>query len=342
MFERSDLERLAAYKGERPVVSLYLNMDPRLRDTRDAYRARLKGLLKQISGRAPADDVVAIETYFDREFNWAGRSVAVFSSQGEGGLWQVEQFAVPLRSAAHVGLRPFIMPLARLIDSYGSYSVALVDKQTIRMFYFHLGELIAHEQAEGDDIRQVKGGGGSGLGPSGSRGVDISSHVRQQVRSNLNDFASIFADFCSRFKVEHILLGGADTNTAQFREALPQPWQDRVEGGFAAAIRMPESEVLAHSLEIMQANEQEREARLVERILTQAARSANAAVGLKPTLEAIEAGRVQTLVLVEGALGPETADPAIAMVVDFGGEVEFINAEPSLEMPDGIGALLRY
>lgn len=341
MFERSDLERLAAYEGKHPVVSLYLNMDPRLRDTRDAYRARLKGLLKQISGRAPAADIAAIEEYFEKEFDWSGRSVAVFCSQG-GNLWEVQRFAVPLRSTVHVNSKPFLMPLARLMDSYGSYSVALVDKQTIRMFYFHLGELIHAEKLEGADIRQVKGGGGSGMGASGSRGLDISRHVREQVRDNLNDFAEAFAAFCTRHKVEHILIGGVDENVQAFRDALRNPWQDRIAGVFTIPIRAPEGEVLARSLEIMQAKEREREQRLVERLVTQAAKGANGVVGLGPTLEAVEAGRVQTLVLVEGALEPEVADPAIVRTVDYGGEVEFVDSNISPAILDGIGALLRY
>lgn len=341
MFERSDLERLAAYEGKQPVVSLYLNMDPRLRDTRDAYRARLKGLLKQISGRAPAEDIAAIEQYFEREFDWSGRSVAVFSSQ-EGGLWEVQRFAVPLRSAVHVNTKPFLMPLARLMDSYGSYSVALVDKQAVRMFFFHLGELIHTEKVEGADIRQVKGGGGSGMGASGSRGLDLSRHLREQVRDNLSDFAEAFAAFCARYKVEHILIGGAEENVQAFREALRHPWQERVVGTFPISIRAPEGEVLARSLEVLQAKEREREQKLVEHLFTQASKGAYGVMGLGPTQEAAEAGRVQTLVLVEGALQPEVADPLIVKVVDYGGEVEFVESDVSPALLDGVGALLRY
>ncbi len=339
MFERGDLEALAAYQGVRPVVSLYLNMDPRLRVTPEAYRARLKGLLKEAIGRAPAEDLAAVEAFFDKEFDWSGRSVVVFSSQGDG-FWQVHRFAVPLRSNIHVGSKPFIMPLARLMDTYGSYSVALVDQQAIRMFHFHLGQLVASEKLAGEEVKRLKAGGGGVAGRA--RGDDRSGRTRETVRGNLNDFADALGAFCARHATEHILLGGPEAAVHQFRGLLSQQWRDCVKGMLAISMRAAESEVLAQSLEVMQANERQRETELVERVITLAGKGANGAIGLKDTLAAVDSGRVQTLLLVEGMLTPDVADPAIAKAVDFGGTVEFVDADSELAKSEGIGALLRY
>src|SRR5690554_5898528 len=53
MFDRNNLEELAAYESTKPVVSLYLNLAPHLRSTPEAYRARLKSLLKEVRARLP-------------------------------------------------------------------------------------------------------------------------------------------------------------------------------------------------------------------------------------------------------------------------------------------------
>jgi peptide chain release factor subunit 1 len=367
MFERRDLEVLAAYKGGHPVVSLYLHLDPHLRGTPDAYRARLKGLLKEATGRAPAEDISAIEAYFEKEFDWSGRSVAVFSSQG-GGLWQVERFAVPLPTYIHVGQKPFIMPLADLMDTYGSYSVALVDQQSARMLHFHLGEVVASEKVEGEEVKRLKGGGGQGA--ARARG-DESSHGRETVRSNLKDFAEAVESFCTRHKAEHLLLGGADTTVAQFRGMLSQPWQDRVEGTFSISVQAPEKEVLARSLETLQARHDAHEQELIETIQTLAAKNANGTVGIEGTLEAIYAGRVQTLALLEGlsvpgfrcegcgyvtshrvercpycnaqvAPIPNVAEHAVRQVVEQGGQIEFLKPNSRLAELGGMAGLLRY
>ncbi len=80
----------------------------------------------------------------------------------------------------------------------------------------------------------------------------------------------------------------------------------------------------------------------MERVRTLAAKGAAGVVGLKETQAAIDAGRVQTLLLVEGAVPPEIADPAIVKVVDYGGDVEFISDGSPLAAEGGIAALLRY
>lgn len=338
MFERSHLEQLAAFAGENPVVSLYLNLPPRFRNTPEAYRARLKGLLKEAAGRAPEADIAAIEDYFEREFDWNGRSVVVFSGAGDD-LWVAESFSVPLPSNVYVGPKPFIMPLAGLMDNYGSYAVALVDQQSARLFHYHLGELVESEEMEGEEIKRLKAGGGA---RGRARGDDLSGYSAEAARGNLRRFAERLASFCRRANIEHVLLGGTDTTLHQFREMLPQVWQDRVEGMFNIAMRAADGDVLEQSLDAMRTQQELREVALVEQIRTLAAKGGAGVVGIKETREASEAGRVQTLVLAEGAVTPEEAEPVIARVLDYGGAVEFVGEESVLAGEGGIGALLRY
>jgi len=340
MFKRSDLEDLAAFEAAYPVVSLYLNMAPQLRTTGspDAYRARLKTLLKEVAGRAPQPDLKAIEDFFEKDFDWVGRSVAVFCGNG-GEFWQVERFAVPIRSSIHVG-KPFIMPLVNVMDTYGAYAVALVDQQAVRMYYFHLGDLVAWEKEEGEAVQRLKTGSGSAGG--GSRGDHLQDHTDEMVRGNLRAFAEKLSLFCKHYNVEHILLGGAEPTAQQFKGLLPAPWKDRVQSTFSISVRAPENEVREQSLAVMQANERERESKLVERVLALAAQGGNGAVGKQATLDAVQSGRVDTLVLVDGALPPDEADPVITQAVDFGGKVRFVEEDSPLRDKEGVGALLRY
>lgn len=339
MFERSHLEQLAAYESTTPVVSLYLNLAPHLRGSPDAYRARLKSLLKEAVGRASAEDLSAIEDYFGKTFDWQGRSVAVFANEA-GGLWRVQTFAVPLRSSIYVGSKPFLLPLARLMDMYGSYTVALVDQQAIRLLHVHLGELVASQKVGGEEVRRQKSGGGA-PGRSRTRGDDTSGVTQATVRGNLKMFADALCSFGKLHHTEHILLGGTEPTLSAFREGLSQPWRGCVEATFNISMRVSDAEVLERSLAIMLDRVEAREAELAERISMLAARHGNGVVGVDDTLAAIQEGRVQTLVLVEGAVAPEVAGPAIARVLDLGGEVEFVGEESALGA-DQVGALLRY
>ncbi|MBN1120058.1 MAG: hypothetical protein JXJ17_03180 [Anaerolineae bacterium] len=339
MFERKDLETLAAFSGTQPVTSLYLNMPPRLRTTPEAYRTRLKNLLRSAAGRAPDKDIAALENFFEKEFDWMGRGVAVFSGQGDG-LWEVVPLAVPLRhSSIHVADKPFILPLVNLIDSYGAITVALVDQQEIRMFHFHLGDLTASDTLEGEEIKRIKSGGGAA---GRARGDELDGHRHETVKGNLKDFADALTAFCARHKPDHILLGGSEPTCQKFKTVMPQPCASQVAGMFPISFHAPESEILAQSLAVIQANEEAAEKRLVEAIQTAAAKGSNGVVGLKETLKALKSGRVQTLAVIEDHHDPEAIDNAVTKAVDFGGNVTFVNVDSPLVKSEGIGALLRY
>jgi peptide subunit release factor 1 (eRF1) len=115
--------------------------------------------------------------------------------------------------------------------------------------------------------------------------------------------------------------------------------------------------------------EREREKRLVERTITQAAKGSGAVIGLEETLKAINEGRVMTLVVCDGfrknafrckSTGWLTTNPKetctddeaekvydvveviINQVMRSGGEVDVVISSPELDKAGCIGALLRY
>src|SRR3989337_1808335 len=114
MFTESDLRELLGYPPLSPVLSVYLNTEPSEGST-DAHKHRLRGMLKEV---ASPDDVTVVERYISHEFDWSGRSVAIFSSAPDS-FFRAYPLAVPLRSRVRVSDRPHVKPLADLLDSYG-------------------------------------------------------------------------------------------------------------------------------------------------------------------------------------------------------------------------------
>jgi peptide subunit release factor 1 (eRF1) len=368
MLSRDDIERLAAHKGEHAVVSLYLNLDPRKRGT-DAYQVRLRGLLKEAATAAEPEDIEAIERFFKNEFDWTGRGVVVFSSSKDG-LWVAEGLAVPVQSHVHTGRKPFISSLVDLMDTYGSYSVAVVDRQDAQFYHFHLGDLVDTVQVKGDEVKRVKHGGGAGAGRQ-QRGDDQAAHAEETVRSNLRSAAEALDKFCTRHKSQRIVLAGADPTVAQFKALLPQVQQKRVVGHFNIVAQASESEVREQSLEKLMTIQRNRRMRLAEAVVTSAAKQADGVVGLEATLEAVHAGRVLTLAIVEGLHAPgsrcescgyttaqrgeacllcggnladvnDVVEHAVRQAVEQAATVEFLEEDTPLVDHGGIGALLRY
>ena len=151
---------------------------------------------------------------------------------------------------------------------------------------------------------------------------------------------------------------------------LPKQLQSCLAGSFAVDKDTGEPEVRRRALELLRQANAEREAELVERLVTLKAMGANAVVGLDDVLQAVSDKRVEVLIISDGfrhhgyfdeasaflvsnvARSPladtelaeveDVVDAAVAQTVAQGGHVEIIAENPSLEDAGRIGAILRY
>lgn len=366
MLTDQNLQELLEYKPGLPILSVYLNTDPASGNA-DTYKLHLRSLLKDVE---VAEDIEVVERFFDHQFDWSGRSVAVFSCAPRG-WFRFFTLAVPLRSRVRVSDRPHVKPLADLLDAFGGYGVAVVDKQGARFFYFHLGELREQEGILGENVRHTKRGGGSQS--PGRRGgtAGQTNYAEEVAERNFKEAAESAARFFTENNVRRILIGGTEENTVLFRNHLPKAWQSLVVGVFPMSMTASHSEVLERSMQIGRQAELKRETKLVEAVITRAAKGRGAVVGLDDTLSAIHEGRTQTLLIREGLREPgyrcvkcgfitaqtidhcpfcggaveeipDVVELAVRKVMQSAGEVEVLHDDVGLGKHGHIGALLRY
>lgn len=366
MLTERDIKELLDYQGQFPVLSVYLNTEP-TEGSADTHRLRLRSMLKEVD--LPAE-VERVERYFDHEFDWSGRSVAVFSCSKED-FFRTFPLAVPIRSRVRVGERPYVKPLADLLDSYGGYGVALVDKQGARLFYFHLGELQEQDGVMGEEVRHTKRGGGSqALGRRGGV-AGKTNYVEEVAERNIKDAAEFAAHFFTENNVRRILIGGTDDNVNPFRAQLPKAWQSLVVGTFPMSMNASHTEVLERAMEVSAEAEERRKHRVVEAVITGAEKGRGGVAGLEDTLRVLHEGRIQTLVIRDGLRAPgwrcqgcsyvttqeyeacpycgsrferipDVIELAVREVLQSGGDIEVIHEEIDLADYGNIGGLLRY
>lgn len=365
MLTDSALRELLNHVSSAAVLSVYLNTDMTKGNT-DEFKLRLRTLLKDVN---LPDDEAAIIRYFEFERKWTGRSVAMFSCAPQN-YFRAFPIAVPIRSRVFVGDQPYVKPLADLLDAYGGYGVALVDKQGARLFLFHLGELKEQQGILGETVRHTKRGGASSF-PGRMGGIaGRTRRAEETVERNIKEAAEFAARFFEENRVRRVLIGGTDENAKQFRAYLPKAWQSLVVGTFSMSMTAGAAEVQEKALEIGGQAERQREQRLVERMITAAAKGADGVVRLDDTLGAVHEGRIQTLIVKDGyrasgyqcrgcgyitsqqvktcpfcgntfAKINDAVELAVRKVMQNGGEVEVVHANPKLEQV-GIGGLLRY
>ena len=366
MLSDRDVQELLHFQPSHPVLSIYLNTDP-VEGNADAYKLRLRTMLKDID---MAEDINDIQRYFEREHDWSGRSVAVFSCAPQN-FFKAFPLAVATRERVRVDVRPYVKPLADLLNSYGGYGVVLVDKQEARLFYSHLGELREQEGVSGEAIRHTKRGGGSQA--AGRRGgtAGQTDYVEEVADRNIKDAVDVATRFFAENNVRRIVIGGTDENVALFRSRLPKAWQSLVIGTFAIDMNASHVEVQERAMQIGKEAELLREAHLVDTIVTNAAKGRGGAIGLEDTLGAIREGRVLSLVIRDGYRAPgyrckscghlsslpmgncpfcdgeteqvpDAVEVAVRQVMRSGGEVEVLHNNQIGKGFDKIGALLRY
>lgn len=366
MFTENDLQELLDFRAKNSMLSIYLNTDP-TQGSADGYKLRLRNMLKEVDRK---EDVEAVERYFDFEYDWYGKAVAVFSCQSAD-FFRAYSFAVPIQNRIRIGERPHVKPLADLLDAYGGYGVVLVDKQDARLFYFHLGELQEEEDLRGTDIRRTKRGGSSQF--PGRRGgiAGRTNYVEEATERNLKDTAELATRFFAEKNVRRVLIGGTDETVNQFRNHLPKSWQSLVVGTFPIQKTASQSEVLEIALEVGLEADRKREAQLLNMIVTSAAKGHGGVVDLEDTLNALHDGRIQVLVIREGYRAPgfrcegcsyltsekisecpfcgnvfekipDAVELAVSRVLRSGGDVEVIRSSNIHTDFKDMGATLRY
>lgn len=368
MLTNQQLQDLLAYRPDKPVLSVYLDLDPS-KGPPGTHKLALRQLLRPFEEEAPEDTQAALR-FLEQQSESRGRGLVMFSCQADG-FFRSYPLAVPIRSRARVLESPFVKPLADIFDAYGHFGLALVDKQKARLFHLHLGELAEESTFEGQEVRQTKLGGGSQA--AGRRGgtAGQTQYADEIAKRNLRQAAQTAARFFNTHQARRVLLGGTGENLAFFRESLPKAVQSLIVGTFPIDMTASSQEVVRKALAVAHEAEMRREEELVERALTAAAKGSEGVAGLEATLEAVRDGRVRTLVVQSGFRAPglrctscgfttthtpeacpycgsemspipDAVELAIREVMASGGEVEIVGQHQQLEGAGSIAALLRY
>lgn len=371
MFSQDHMQELVSYEANGSgVVSVYLDTD-NTRQTVEAIKLTARGLLKEVQPRYEKE-AQAIERYLDLSYDWSKPGLALFSAKG-GDFFRAYDSPVAFRNRVRLSARPYVKPLTHLLDHYAHFGVIALDRVGGRFYEYHLGELQSSDSFTGEEVRRVKDGGGSsavGRRGGGTSGPSGGKHEDEVTARNMRDTAAAAQRFFATRPIRRLFLGGTNENVAQFRELLSKQLLSCLAGSFPVDIDAGEPEVRQRALNLLREVNAEREAKLVDRMLTLHAQGAPAVLGLDDTLQAVTDKRVDTLIISDGFRAPgyahedsdflvtnvtrsplpeseltEVADvveAAVAQTVAQGGHVEVIAENPYLEDVGRIGAILRY
>ena len=308
-----DILRAISFSSDKDtVLSVYLNVDPQQRSP-EQYRLALRTLFSSI-GSAAADAAAAnisrIQEYLTVEYNRRGRGLVMFSCAATG-FWWAHSFMAPLEDAILISHRPLVRPLASMLNTYARCGLVHLSRERARYYAFHLGML--------DDAPEIS----------------VEALSLQQAAQLLDQVAT-------RSATRRLLLAGTEENIALFRSQLSHRAAALVSGAFAADANATPATLGAAAMGLAHRAAQIDARTQADEILTAAHKKRNAVLGLAKTLTAVQEGRAQHVVMVEGFVQPAYRYRESGHIVLDLDDAEELGSGRMQALPDAVDSVLRH
>jgi peptide chain release factor subunit 1 len=371
------LRELARFRTDKGcAVSLYVKLDPSEAPTPRDVEARVSSLLSEAERRGDERrsrmtheqreglkaDLRRIEAWFEDGFDRQGvQGLALFAASLDN-LWTVLALADPVGDDVKLGGELFLAPLAPLVGRGDGTLVGVVSRERGQLFKLDGGKLL--EIA--DETEDVPGRHDQG-GWSQSR---FERHIDEIVERHWRRVAETLDARVRRGQGLRVILVGAEDMRSEFEELLSHDVRQHLLGWTVTEAHADAPQVLAAVRPLLDEWWRSREQDVLERWRAEAARNGRASTGWEQTLEAASDGRVELLLVQNGADRPayqcpacgraqmtdgscpidgttmegreDGVDLALHQTLAHGGTVHVVREAHDLEPVGGVGALLRF
>lgn len=368
------LRELAGFRADRGcAISVYLSLDPRDAPTAGDVQTRVHSVLDEAAKskgvhreelshdqrEALKTDFERIRRYFEHELDREGaRGAAVFCA-GLDGRWTPLTLADSVEDAVRVGHQFYLAPLVPLLDR-GRVLVAHVSRKQGHVYRLRGGRLEEIVDHSDEQPRRHDQGGSQ---------ARHQRHIEHLVQEHLRGVAAEL-DRLVRTGSPKVVLVSTEEMRTEFEGFLSHEAQRAVTGWTSAEAHAGPTELLEAARPVIESSLQQQENETLERWREESARDGRAASGWTDTLEAASDGRVDVLLISDGAQRPgwrcaecgrvsgqagdcpldgavmeedeAGIDLAIHQTLAHGGTPLLVRYHPDLEPVEGIGALLRY
>lgn len=364
-----DVRQLATMRGvDAPITSCYLDVDGRRlvrrQDVERAFATLARPVLDDpATPRSVRDDLERMQRHVQDGIDRSGTRGLVMLSCTAQGFWKVVDLPVPVHNQLVVNAGPALTQLERVLDEYEPLGVLLADKQRARVFVFELGELVECREEFEQLPRQDD--------PAGQLNRDqVQDLTAEKAHQHLRHAAAVAFDVWQRKRFAHLLVGAPEEIAGELEGSLHPYLRERLGPRLNVATTASHDEVRAAALELERRMERAREQEAVDRLRDAAQGGGRGAAGLKPTLEALVARRVDTLLVSDGYAAPgwrcggcdalatvgrrcpvcggemdqvdDVVEDAVHQALAQGSRVEICVENADLDVLGRVGALLRF
>jgi peptide subunit release factor 1 (eRF1) len=259
----------------------------------------------------------------------------------------------------HVGERPHLYPLARLIDQYPRYVALLADTNSARLFVFGVARTLDKQEWQQEKLSRTQVEGWSQM--------RYQRHIENYHLHHAKEVVEMFERVVREERAEHIILSGDEVIIPLLSEQMPGSLKDKVVDILRLDIRTPEHEVMKGTMDALQEHNLQSDADRVRQLLDEYRAGGLAVVSVTDTIKALDQGQVDELLITatsrairvnnresdESATrhhspseSPDsnltTADLLVRRARQTGARITFIEDPALLSGVGGVGAMLRY
>jgi peptide chain release factor subunit 1 len=373
-----DLRALAGVEARKGyAISLYVDLDPRVTATAGDVHTRVNSLLDEAAKSAEASrgdlshdarqalraDLERLRRFFEQEFNRDGaRGAAAFCGSLDG-IWVTRGLTDPVPDDVRVDRRLYLAPLVPLVGRGDGGLVLVASRKQGRFYALRGGRLEELTDLTDEQPRRHDQGGWSQ--------ARMQRHVDELASEHLRQLADELDRHVRRAHggVRVVVVSPEET-WAELSGFLSQDAERALAGWAQADTHASPAELLELAAPVLERARAEHEKALVERWREEAGRNGRAAAGWAATLDAASDGRVETLLVSNGADRPAwrcrecgrasaeagdcplhgaTLEPvekgldlAVHQALVHGGTVWVAEHSRDLDPVEGIGAVLRF
>ena len=364
-----DLRALSEIYDEKDVyLSVYMKSSSAAE--LDASRSFISSRFKAMDKSLPADDLrqpfrstMSLVEEAMASLPWKGERSRVIFACGPLSFLHVYRLGLEVEPLVVLDTSPFLLPLARLRDDYEDYGLLLLNSQEARLFTIRSRLLEEKSQSSIDLMNKHKKGGWSQMRYSRLR--------KGAIKSFLGEVVEDLARLEGLQNMRGLVIAGPGEAKIELMEMLSPQIKERVMGLLDVSMGVKPADLVEMgdrlALDKERSLSRERAAELRSAVL----RGQLYATGADKVRDALQQGRVKSLLLLDGFLIPgwicescqyfqEGSQPErcprcngrtsrvnileelYELAQRTGAEVEFVEEDEFLRSLGGVGAILRY
>lgn len=342
--------KLAAFEPDGAyVLSVYLDMSPHMsgkqpwqRTSTPVLRDRLREIERTLLPRHPAlddyrKDAEKIQLYLENHAEPWLQGVAIFACNAHG-LFETLETGVTFQNQIAFEPYPDLFQLARLLDEQETVVTAVVDTNTTRLFVTRRGFL---EEVAGPDDSPF------GYGKRNTGALNKARYHRRAENKRkefAREAAKAIEDLVRQEGARRVILAGDAVAVPLLHKELSHDIEPMVhEEILNLDIRTPRHIVHEEIKPILEYMEREASHSEADNLVEEVRANGLAVSGIQETLDALDHGQADVLVLANDApLDEKTRSKLVHKAANMGTKIETVEGHPILPEMGGVGALLRY